>query len=436
MLSEEVDINQLKLLRDRAVMEKTVNERVLSLRETYDSPQIQPGSLLRCPKPSSTEFELVSAFYREHKAGNRECGKIIRRMLIPYLRECPNAYRICKSSTDYFLWNGRKFVLNIDLLMFTDPRKRKYNDARALMESLKDGSFFWLGDYEPRQGEHDVVPRMRALARSFEVESEKDNVEPLMLASISEEYCRYVREAKKICAELKIRLNNVQTVLAAIDEMTVHGVLDQTGVRFDLGAAGKDVEPVVFEQMKQFAGADAAKFNEFVDCVSQTFSDVFCTAGAAKYGLVDAPLADDLNLVDASEPISPTELSMPAPEPVSKSSDVQSLRCSLAPNEPYDHWDDTIEILSSMIEMPGWVPDFDEVFDRNIVGEPRQVISKLSLDREISKRKVEQMLASTPRIPTRENTASFRAVVNKGKEPATKRSSTRRRGTGRKASWY
>lgn len=428
---EDIDIKQLKLLYRQALRNKTVNEKVLSLREIYDSPSVSPASLLRCPRPTITDFEIVEAFYREHRAGKRACGKVLRKMLIPYLRQCPNAYRICKSSTDYFIWDGKKFVLNIDLFMFTDKDKIHYNDTRTLMNSFQDGSFFWMGDYKPRERETDIVPRMQALAKSFDIESDRDNVEPLMLASISEEYCRYIREVKKICAELKIRLNNTQTALAAVREMREQGTPESTGIIFDVRAANKRINSAIFDQMAEFGKADAAKFNEFLDYISRTFSDTFSSVQCARYGLVDFPIADDINLTDIREPIPVSDLEQAPPKPPSISVNVQDLRCELSPNQPYDYWDDTIDILYSMIDMPGWIPEFDDVFDKNIVGEARKVISKLSLDREINRREIEEMLASTPRIPTKENTAAFRAVSSAPSEQG-----KRKRKSSRKASWY
>lgn len=60
---EDIDIKQLKLLYRQALRNKTVNEKVLSLREIYDSPSVSPSSLLRCPRPTITDFEIVEAFY-------------------------------------------------------------------------------------------------------------------------------------------------------------------------------------------------------------------------------------------------------------------------------------------------------------------------------------------------------------------------------------
>lgn len=430
-MGTDIDLFQLKLLHKQAVRDKTINDRVLSLRDVYDAPSISSGELLHCPKPSATEFELVRAFYKEHHLGKRACGKILRRMLIPFLEKCPNAYRICKSSTDYFIWDGKKFVLNIDLFMFTDPRKTQYNDMRFLMASLQDGSFFWLGDYEPKEGERDIVPRMRALAKTFEVEAGKDHIEPLMLASISEEYCRYVREAKKICAELKIRLNNVQTVLAAMKEMEAIGLSGKTGIVFDLRSANKKTDMQIFEQMQEFGSADTDKFNEFADCISQTFVEAFGSAECAKYGLIDCPIADDLNLTPISEPIPASDIEKSPPRQPSSACSTDLLRCDLAGNQPYDYWDDTIEVLSNMIDMPGYIPEFDDVFEKHLVGEAQKVICRLCLDKEVDKRELEK-IASMPVIPTKENTARFRAVeANKVPESNRKR---KRKNSG--AVWY
>lgn len=262
------------------------NERVLGIRRIFDSPDIALPSLLHAQLPSPDDFACVRRFYASRGADMMTTGKVLRHMMIPALSEYPNAYRMAVRRSHLFAYDPatREFVVNLRCCLVSDESKLAYNNPKALMASLADGSIFWMGKYDRRPPAEDIAQTLGEIADRYDEEAGREEPDEHKLARLAREYQGRMSEMRRVLEDAKRRMCNVHAAVAAASEMERLGAEEAFGMPFRIDRALEERPGIGLDQFFGMAQIDERSFYRAVDSVLESFMGAFGGRACATVG--------------------------------------------------------------------------------------------------------------------------------------------------------
>lgn len=262
------------------------NDRVLSIRRIFDSPDIPTSSLLHAEVPTGEDFEAVKRLYASKRVDPHLTGHLIRRMLIPMLRERPNAYRVASADDSLFAYDpkSQEFVVDLTHCLVTDESKIAYNNPKILMGALADGSVFWMGGISQATTHESIADTMREISRRFDEESAKELPDESLMARLARQHSERMSEMRRVCNEVKARMNNVHTAVAAAEETSSLIAAKASRVAFRIDRALWERPGIGLDQFFGMAQIDEDSFYRAVDSVLSSFIGAFGSSACARYG--------------------------------------------------------------------------------------------------------------------------------------------------------